>query len=144
ALQRLADERFDPRTEVVLSPHPEARALEGPAISVPAKVERPTPEYIRAEVDAPASGYLVVSEAIAPGWQAWIDGRPAPLLRANYLFQSVPVSPGRRVVELRYEPPGFALGLQLSGFSLVCLLVLTVADVTILSRRARGHRGEIG
>ncbi|MCY1061967.1 hypothetical protein [Nannocystis sp. SCPEA4] len=73
-------------------------------------------------VDAPAAGVLVVHEAWASGWIARVDGAPAPVLRANYLFRGLLVGPGRHTVELEYRPP--RLGAALAVYGLTALLVL--------------------
>ena len=66
------------------------------------------------EVAPTAPGFVVLSEVWYPGWSATVDGRPAPVLRADYLFRAVPVGPGDRRVELRFEPTGWRLGLAVS------------------------------
>ena len=79
------------------------------------------------EVTTNASAYLVVRASHARGWQARVDGVPAPVLRANGKHRAVAVSAGRHEVVLRYEPPGLVPGLALSVVSLVATLVLFVA-----------------
>jgi hypothetical protein len=62
--------------------------------------------------DLSAPGYVVFNETYAPGWHAWVDGKPEPILRAYGLFMAVPVSQlGNHQVEFRYEPTSFRLGL---------------------------------
>jgi hypothetical protein len=40
-----------------------------------------------------------------------VDGRPAPVLAANYVIQAVPVPRGTHVVELAYDDPWIGYGL---------------------------------
>jgi hypothetical protein len=49
-------------------------------------------------------GYLVVADSFVPGWSAAEDGRPVPILRADYAFRAIPVSPGTHEVTLQYSP----------------------------------------
>ena len=42
-----------------------------------------------------------------PGWIAEIDGKPAPVLRADVLFRGVEVPPGHHRVVFRYAPFSF-------------------------------------
>lgn len=67
---------------------------------------------------SPRPGYLVFNETFAPGWHAWVDGKPSPILRAYGLFMAVPVEAGGHQVDFRYEPASFRLGLFLSFLAL--------------------------
>jgi hypothetical protein len=68
-------------------------------------LEQHDPEVIRYAVNSENGGLMVCSEVYYPlGWKAFIDGEPAPLLRANFLFRAVSVPPGKHTVELRFEP----------------------------------------
>ena len=51
-----------------------------------------------------AGGYLVIADSFVPGWSAVEDGRPVPIVRADYAFRAVPVSPGTHEVVLTYHP----------------------------------------
>lgn len=75
-------------------------------------------------VDAPAQGILVLDEAWAPGWEAEIGGREAPVFRAMYHLRAVVVPAGASVVRFRYAPRGqralpivFLVGLGALGFA---------------------------
>jgi hypothetical protein len=60
-------------------------------------------------------GWMVWNESYAPGWRAWVDGKPQPIFRAYGLWMAVPVNgTGLRHVVFRYEPTAFRLGLFLS------------------------------
>jgi hypothetical protein len=68
----------------------------------------------------PTSGFVALNETFAPGWHAWVDGKPAAILRAYGLFMAVAVSEnGFHRVEFHYEPFSFRLGLFLSLVTLV-------------------------
>lgn len=60
---------------------------------------------IRVEAIAPESGgYLVLNDVWQSWWVAEVDGRPAPILRANVMFRAVAVPAGRHEVRFRFEP----------------------------------------
>jgi uncharacterized membrane protein YfhO len=46
-----------------------------------------------------------------------VDGKPAPLLRANYAFQAVPVPAGPHTVRVVYEDYAFRAGAGLSALT---------------------------
>lgn len=91
------------------------------------------------EIDAPRPGLLYASENAFDGWEATVNGTPAPILTANYAFRAVPVAAGRARVEFRYVPPGLTAGLTASGASLAGLLALALTGA-----RARWRRGRRG
>lgn len=55
------------------------------------------------QVEGPG-GFLIVSDALAPGWTAEVDGQSAKLLRADLAFRAVPVPAGTHRVAMRYNP----------------------------------------
>ncbi|MCZ7641548.1 MAG: YfhO family protein [Pseudorhodoplanes sp.] len=65
------------------------------------------PDRVEIETRSQAGGVLVLHATYYPGWRAEIDGRPAPVLRANVLFRGVEVPAGLHRVVFRFAP--FAL-----------------------------------
>lgn len=103
---------FDPRREVVLpagTPRPAPAQAPGTSRIVSWRPER---VVVEAELNAP--GHLLLLDAYDPGWRAHVDGRPAPLLRANIAFRAVALEPGRHVVEFAYRPRALAGGVVLA------------------------------
>jgi uncharacterized membrane protein YfhO len=92
---------------------------------------------VRAEVTAPARSLVVVSQNLADGWTARVDGTPAPLVAVDGALMGVFVDAGRHTVTLDYRPKTFLAGGALSG---VALLAAGVA-VVLPSRRSRRRRG---
>ena len=78
---------------------------------------------LRATVRAPRDGLVVVLDPFFPGWTARVDGAPAPLLRANFAFEAVPVKAGVHTLELSYFPDRLLPGV---GVALVAALLLFV------------------
>ncbi|MBN1217590.1 MAG: YfhO family protein [Anaerolineae bacterium] len=66
-------------------------------------------------------GYLVLSEAFYPGWQATVDSQPTPIERANYAFRAVYVPAGQHTVQFVFKPVIWKVGLILSGLTLLVL-----------------------
>ena len=86
---------------------------------------------LSATVVAPRDGLAVVLDPFYPGWTASVDGRAAPILRADYAFQAVPVSAGRHALRLEYRERLFPAG---AAVSLSTLALLAAA----LWRRRKG------
>ncbi len=110
---------FDPGQEVVLDQAPDLTVPPLPqhAQQVQEQIRSPEITTIVAQVDQPA--ILVRSEAWYPGWQVTVDGRPAPLLRADHALQAVAVPAGRHVVAFRFDPWSVKLGIALTALTVV-------------------------
>lgn len=83
---------------------------------------RITPTQRVWEVRSDRPGLLFEAEVWYPGWRAWVDDRPVPLLRAEYLFRAVAVPAGKHRVVVRYMPgwwPGMGWLSALSGLLLL-------------------------
>lgn len=132
-LARLADPAFD-RWQVALLEGPPDFPL-GAGEGSAAVVTRFEPNRLTVEVDAAADGLLVLSEIDYPGWRAAVDGRPAPVLRADYVLRAVPVPAGRSTVELAFRPVSFTVGAAVSGLALAGLLL----GLWLSSRGRRGR-----
>jgi hypothetical protein len=94
-------------------------------------------------VTAAGDGYLVVADAVQQGWRATVDGRPAPLVRADHALVAVPVPAGTHVVTLAYTAPGRAAGAAVSAASVLALALAAVLPRAVLPpalRRRRGRR----
>ncbi len=145
ALTEMLDTPFNPRREVMLEEESgldpqglwdrdrvrgqveRVDPVVSPAILVPPRGDDPVPaaaEPVITETDrlvyrasAPEGGYFVHVASLAAGWRAWVDGREAPLYRANSLFRAVPLPPGDHEIELRYEPAAVAVGRVVSGWA---------------------------
>ncbi len=79
---------------------------------------------IGVETDQP--GYLVLSDAHYPGWQATVDGQPEPIQQANYAFRAVYVPAGQHTVQFVFNPIIWKFGLAVSGLTLLVLAGWTV------------------
>ena len=72
----------------------------------------------------PSPTLAVFVEQYDPGWSALVDGKVAPLLRANLLMRAVPLSAGSHRIELQYRAPGLRMAIFLSVMGLLALVVL--------------------
>jgi hypothetical protein len=69
-----------------------------------------SPERLELLTSGTAAGWIVWSQSWSPRWRALVDGRPQPLLRANYLVQAVAVPAGESRVRLEYSEPALRHG----------------------------------
>jgi hypothetical protein len=124
SVEVLGDPSFDPATEIVVPPG--ARVLDTSSAQGPDSVQTlwRKGHGVGLSVDASAPGYVVALEAFDSGWRARVDGRPADIVRANVLFQAVPVEAGHHTVVLEYRPPAILWGAALSLTSVAVALAL--------------------
>lgn len=61
---------------------------------------------------------LRIADKFDPGWRAFVDGQPAAILRADYLFQAVFIPAGAHNVELKITAPHQTLWLQFAGMAI--------------------------
>ena len=71
--------------------------------------------YVAVRVNAPADGFVFLSEPYYPERRAYVDGRRVNAVRADLAFTAVAVPAGEHLVELRYEASSFYLGSAISG-----------------------------
>ncbi len=120
----LAAPDFDPyRVAVVQDDAPPVSSATEAAEPVAVVERTPTRLRLRASLDSP--GLLVVSQAHYPGWQANVNGRPAPLVEVDGLLPAVSLPAGPSEVVLHYRSATFRLGLIVSTGTAaagVCLL----------------------
>jgi hypothetical protein len=105
-------------------------------------------DRISASVDAAASGYLTVADAMQqPGWVVTVDGKRARLVPADAALAAVAVPAGTHRVVFTYHAPGQRLGAVVTFGGLSIVVGLFIWDDRIRRRRPRrarqagGHRG---
>ena len=149
ALHALLDPGLDPLKTVVLeAPPPPRSGTSNEVSSVPAMATRSraslvhySPNRVEIEVSAPGAGFVVLTDQFYPGWKAQIDGRPAAILRADYLFRAVPVPTGHHRIVMRFQPRSFWQG---TAITLAALLAGALVAGFVRLRRRRAKRRASG
>ena len=86
---------------------------------------------LRAEAEAPT--FLVLRDAHYPGWEAQVNGQPAPIYRANILFRAVPIPAGSSEIIFSFVPTLWYVGMALGGLG----WLITLAALFWQRRRAQ-------
>ena len=102
---------------------------------------RPAPEHMVLRLDAGTEPATVfVSEGHHPWWRATVDGKPAPIVRAQMAFMAVPVGAGPHVIEMRFRPPPVVVAADTA--TTFAWMALGPAAVALGIRRWRRHRAD--
>lgn len=100
-----------------------------PAQRVPARVLRYTPNHLDLQVNCPTPGWLLVTDRWANGWKATVNGTPAEVLGADFIFRAVKTNAGSNVVKFSYRPAGWPWLLAISWGLLAAVLVGTAIQL---------------
>jgi hypothetical protein len=115
---------LDPRASVILDRAPLPAPIGDGRPLTPARLVSADRHHLVIYAEPTAPGVLVVSETDYPGWSATVDGKPAPLLRADYAFRGVALSAGPHRIEMRFVSRPARAGLALSLLGLFGLVAL--------------------
>jgi hypothetical protein len=106
-LAKLTSPGFNPEQAVLLdAPLPQASpASAGSQDSDTVEFKSYSSKDIVFSAQADKPSVLLVNDKFDPGWQVSVDGKPAELLRANFIMQGVFVPSGAHTVEFKFNLP---------------------------------------
>jgi len=140
----LLDDDFDPSRTVILEEEPPLKS-----IRLPRRVRSAwsgnrdlLAERVVISADSESRRFLVLSDTYYPGWEALVDGGEIKIYQADYLFRAVSLEQGKHVIEFRYRPRSFRVGLTISLISGAILCVGAV--VLFLASRLGGRAKSSG
>lgn len=114
------DTNFDVKDTIILEKKVAVSSQDKPGIIRSETFEK---NSLLFRVKNDSNNLLFVSDTWYPGWKAFIDGKEAEILQANYAFRAVMVPQGEHSVVFRYEPESFTIGMIISVVS-ACFLSL--------------------
>jgi hypothetical protein len=83
------------------------------------------PNKLSYSFNFPKEQLVVFSEVYYDkGWQAYVNDKPVPHFRANYLLRAMRVPAGNGVVEFRFEPQTYIIGKYVTWASTIIILLL--------------------
>ncbi|HPO14562.1 MAG TPA: YfhO family protein [Candidatus Hydrogenedentes bacterium] len=116
---KLMDTAYDPSKTVVTESPPPGDLPHSDGELGNAHITHYSFTRIQVNVEANAPCTLILSDAFYPGWKAYIDGQSSEIFPAYYAFRGVLIAPGSHIVEFRYYPWTFYLGLAISAQTLI-------------------------
>ncbi len=115
---------FDPRRVVLLTDGAPLALEQVDSARERVEIAEYQPERVVLNVRADARGYVILADSWYPGWEVTVDGVPAPIHRADFIFRAVAVEAGEHTVVFEYRPGSFAWGVAISAASVAALIVL--------------------
>lgn len=118
-ITKLFNPTIDRRQTIILEEEPSLAPQEGKG---EATIDEYRPTRVKLSVKSDAPKLLFLSDTYDPGWKVTIDGQAVRVLRADYDFRAVAVPGGVHIVEFRYHPQSFRIGLIAAFFSIALLI----------------------
>ncbi len=134
-LDAMTSVEFNPWESVIV---PEAMPAPGGDTNTPpgtAEITSYHPKKIVIDAKAASNSVLLMTDRHDPNWKITVDGKPAPLIRANYLMRGVFLTPGQHKVEFSLEPS--TRGLYISLVSWIAGALLAVVFLMRIGAKGR-------
>ncbi|WP_460683712.1 YfhO family protein [Niabella aquatica] len=91
------------------------------------KVVKYTNDEITYTAHTPSGGFVVFSEVYYPaGWNAYIDGQKADIVKANYFMRGVFVPQGQHSIKFVFEPETVKRGIIISYLSSWLMIIIVL------------------
>ena len=128
-LKKLADLNFDPaQTLLISTPESGLPEVSTNANSGTVEFKSYAPKQIVFTANAAVPSVMLLNDKYDPNWRVTVDGKPAQLLRCNYIMRGVQVPPGQHAVEFDFSLPSKAvyvtLAAAIAGLILTGILML--------------------
>lgn len=124
-LKTLTSPNFDPQKMVLVSePLPADAPMTKSTGDNPGTVEFTSyaPKDLVFNAQATVPSVLLLNDRYDPNWSVTVDGKPAELLRCNYIMRGVFLTPGSHIVEFHFSLPHGPLYVTLTAMGLGILL----------------------
>ena len=147
-VRALSDPALDLTRQALLEEAPAAvsRPADAPPGAVPAasiRFRHEEAERVELEAVVGEEGLLILAVSWYPGWQAWVDGNPAKIYRADSVYQGVFLAPGTHTIRFQYLPVRLREGAVLSAAGWGCWAAAGLG-LALRGRRRRSCRPGAG
>jgi hypothetical protein len=102
------------------------------------KLNEYRPNYLAYTTDSKKTGLAVFSEIYYPkGWNAYLDGKPATIFRADYVLRAMVIPAGKHDLKFRFEPQTYYLGEKISLYSSIVLFAFLLLFIFLEIRKVK-------
>ena len=136
ATNRLLDESFDLRNAAVTA---DKVTLPDRTTTPASRATITSYEDTRVVMQASTSqpGLLILADQYHPGWRAYLDGQPVPILRVNQFLRGVMLPPGEHEIVFSFTPLSLKIGTGISLVGLITLIALVALDWLPFRKRTK-------
>ena len=127
-IKTLFNKNFDLRETLVLEKKPPFDPEKGSGSTDILSYE---PNRVIIKISSAVPKLLFLSDVYDEGWHVSIDGKPAPLYRADYDFRAASLPKGNHIIQFFYSPRSLHIGFIFAAIGLV-IIVLGVLFITIV------------
>ncbi len=123
ALDQLVTPEFDPEQTLLVAggvAEPKQTATNTGPTQVTITTYSPKDIQLSATTTAPS--VLLLNDRFDPNWKVFVDGRPKPVLRCNYIMQGVELAPGQHRIEFKFLQPMGTFYVSVAGVVLAAAL----------------------
>ncbi len=86
------------------------------------------PDRLTYSYESPNEQLAVFSQIYYPkGWNAYIDGKPTDIYRANYILRALKLPGGKHKVEFKFQPKSYKIGKTIATISSILIVLLILA-----------------
>ncbi len=88
------------------------------------------PNHLTYQASLQEPGLAVFSQIwYTKGWNAYLNGEPIPILRANYILRALQLPKGEHIIEMKFEPRVWSVGQKISLASSLILILLSLGFI---------------
>ncbi|MDR1810577.1 MAG: YfhO family protein [Prevotella sp.] len=99
------------------------------------------PDRVKYVSESKSEGLAVFSEVYyANGWEASIDGQPAPHFRADWTLRAMRIPAGKHEIAFEFVPRGYYAAVTTSRISSGLLILFLLASIVLLFRRKKEEK----
>lgn len=100
------------------------------------------PNHLSYESKAASQQLAVFSDIYYDkGWNAYVDGKPVPHFRADFVLRAMVVPPGTHKIEFKFEPRSYFLGEKISLASSLLIVLLVIGGLAYEIRKLFLQKG---